>query len=123
MVGEIAHVSVASLPSGGGALPSMAARAASAAVPVIQAAAPGTASPGVYDAAVAQVNQHLQQAQTDLKVEVDPGSNRTVFQVVQKGTGQVLLQVPSAEVLGMSRRVREQEAQARDAGTLVDREG
>lgn len=74
-------------------------------------------------AAVAQVNQHLQQSQTDLKLQVDPSSGRTVFQIVQKGTGELVLQFPSAEVLGMSRRMREMEAQVRDSGTLMDKQG
>jgi len=72
---------------------------------------------------VAQVNQHLQQAQTDLKLQFDSASGRTVFQVVQQGTGEVVLQVPSEEVLGMSRRVREMEGQAGASGALVDKEG
>lgn len=78
---------------------------------------------GTEAVAVAQVNQHLQQSQTDLKLQVDPASGRTVFQIVQKGTGALVLQIPSAEVLGMSRRVREMEAQIRDSGTLVDQQG
>lgn len=73
-------------------------------------------------AAAAVVNQHLAQAQPELKLRVDSASGRTVFQVVQQGTGKVLLQVPSEEVLGMSRRVREMLNQ-NDAGTLVDKEG
>ena len=90
--------------------------------PGTQAAAPQPPSSG-HDAAVAQVNQHLQQTQSDLKLQVDPDSGRTIFQVVQQGTGRVLLQVPSAEVLGMSRRLRELETQARGSGALVDKEG
>jgi flagellar protein FlaG len=80
-------------------------------------------SPGSQDAAVAQVNQHLQQTQTELKLQVDAGSGRTVFQVVQQGTGEVVLQVPSAEVLGMSRRMRDMEGQMGASGALVDKEG
>ena len=76
--------------------------------------------PGNPDIAVAQVNQHLEQAQTELKLQVDAGSGRTVFQVVQQGTGEVVLQVPSEEVLGMSRRVRDLEGQT---GGLLDKEG
>lgn len=72
---------------------------------------------------VAQVNQHLQQAQTDLRLQVDPDSSRLVFQIVQQGTGEVVLQVPSEEVLGMSRRIREQDGQPGASGGLVDREG
>lgn len=75
------------------------------------------------DAAVAQVNHHLQQAQTELKLEVDAGSGRTVFQLVQHGTGELVMQVPSAEILGMSRRMRELEGQGGGSGALVDKEG
>jgi uncharacterized FlaG/YvyC family protein len=76
-----------------------------------------------HEVAVAQVNQHLQQVQPELKLQVDAGSGRTVFQLVQQGTGEVLLQVPSAEVLGMSRRLRESESQAGASGTLLDKQG
>jgi uncharacterized FlaG/YvyC family protein len=72
--------------------------------------------------AVAQVNQHLQQTQTDLKLQVDTASGRTVFQIIQQGTGEVVLQVPSAEVLGMSRRMRDMEGQPGASGALVDKE-
>ena len=88
--------------------------------PQAQASAPNS---GSHDAAVAQVNQHLQQSQSDLKIQVDRGSGRAVFQVVQEGTGQVLFQVPSAEVLGMPRRVRELQAESMNAGVLVDKQG
>ncbi|NTW85111.1 MAG: flagellar protein FlaG [Holophagaceae bacterium] len=72
---------------------------------------------------MAQVNQHLAQGQTDLKLMVDHDSGKTVFQVIQQGTGQVLFQVPSVEVLGMSRRVRELQNTAMKSGGLVDQQG
>ena len=72
---------------------------------------------------VAQVNQHLQLAQTDLKLQVDGASGRTVFQVVQQGTGEVVLQIPSEEILAMSRRMRELGDQAGSSGALLDRKG
>lgn len=81
------------------------------------------AGSGSQEAAVAQVNQHLAQAQTDLKLSLDNGSGRTVYQLIQQGTGQVLLQVPSAEVLGMSRRVRALQDKAMASGGLLDRQG
>ena len=81
---------------------------------------PKTGSPEV---AIAQVNQHLQQAEPSLKLQVDAGSGRTVYQVIQQSTGEVVLQVPSAEVLGMSRRVRELEGQTGANGALLDQEG
>lgn len=84
--------------------------------------APATGS-GSQEVAVAQVNQHLAQGQTDLKLMVDHDSGKTVFQVIQQGTGQVLFQVPSVEVLGMSRRVRELQNTAMKSGGLVDQQG
>ena len=101
--------------------------------PVAPVSAPVVASPsqtsspvagsGSHEAAVAQVNQHLAQTQTDLKLSLDSGSGRTVYQLIQQGTGQVLLQVPSAEVLGMSQRVRDLQDKAMASGGLVDRQG
>lgn len=85
--------------------------------------APSTPVPGSQEVAVAQINQHLQQAQTEMRLQVDTGSGRTVFQVVQQGSGEVVLQVPSEEVLGMSRRLREMEGQPGASGTLVDKRG
>ena len=102
-----------------------------AAAPAPRPAAPRTPAPsssgrapsGSEAAAVEQVNRHLAQAQTELKLHQDAGSGRTVFQVVQQGTGEVVMQVPSEEVLGMSRRLREAEGQAPVPGTLLDRQG
>jgi uncharacterized FlaG/YvyC family protein len=87
-----------------------------------QVASSPAPSAGSEATAVAQVNQHLQQAQTGLKLQVDPSSGRTVFQIVQQGTGQVLMQIPSVEVLGMSSRIRAMEAQNKGSGALVDKE-
>jgi len=97
---------------------------APASAPLVASSSHATvAGSGSQEAAVAQVNQHLAQANTDLKLSVDNGSGRTVYQLIQQGTGQVLLQVPSAEVLGMSRRVRDLEDKAMTSGGLVDRQG
>ena len=80
-------------------------------------------SGGSPAAAAAQVNEHLQQAEPELKLQVDAGSGRAVYQVIQQGTGEVVLQIPSEEVLGISRRLREMENNGRSSGALVDREG
>ena len=77
----------------------------------------------IKEETVAQVNQHLQEAQTDLKLQVDGASGRTVFQVVQQGTGEVVLQIPSEEILAMSRRMRELGGQPGSSGALVDKKG
>lgn len=102
-----------------------------AAAPVPRPASPrpatsaGTSKPatGGEAAAAAQVNQHLEQAQTELKLQVDAGSGHTVFRVVQQGTGEVVMQIPSDEVLGMSRRLREAEGTGLAKGTLLDKQG
>ena len=86
-------------------------------------AAPAKAPAGSEATAVAQVNQHLEQAQTDLKLQFDPGSGRTVIQVVQQGTGELVMQIPSEEVLGMSRRLRQAEGQGSLSGALLDQQG
>lgn len=88
--------------------------------PARSAAAPPSGT-GSQAAAVAQVNQHLDQ--TELKLQVDTASGRTVFQVIQQGTGEVVLQVPSEEILGMSRRIRALENQKGASGALVDQQG
>ncbi len=80
-------------------------------------------SSGGLAAAAAQVNEHLQQAEPELKLQVDAGSGRAVYQVIQQGTGEVVLQIPSDEVLGISRRLRAMENNGRSSGALVDREG
>lgn len=115
MVTQISPAGGLTLPLGGVPQPA-AARPA-------PASNPGAKAVGSIDVAVAQVNQHLQQADTQMKLQVDSGSGRTVFQIIQQGTGAVVLQVPSAEVLGMSRRIRELEGQSRASGALVDKEG
>ena len=75
------------------------------------------------EVAAAQVNQHLGTAQTNLKLQVDPASNRGFFQIVQARTGMVLLQVPSDEVLAMSHRIQEASTLKEASGALVDKSG
>ena len=124
MVDQITQASGISLLAGNGSLPSVGPRPAASPVIGAPPTQPATAvSPSSTTTAAAQVNQHLQQTQSDLKLQVDPSTDRMIFQVIQKGTGQVLLQIPSEEVLGMSRRVQELESQMRDSGALVDKQG
>ena len=114
----VSTVSVAgstSLPSGGARPAASSATGASG--------AKSATSPASTAAAAAQLNQHLQQSQSGLEVQVDPSSHRVIFQVIQKGTGQVLLQFPSEELLGMSRRLQQLESQQSGSGALVDKQG
>ncbi len=127
MVGQVSFAGGASVPLGAAPQPILSHSApVSAPVPASPSQATNqvpVAGSGSQEAAVAQVNQHLAQTQTDLKLSLDTGSGRTVYQLIQQGTGQVLLQVPSAEVLGMSQRVRDLQDKAMASGGLVDRQG
>lgn len=118
MVDQITPVSSSPILSVGAAPKPASARPAGPSTVVVPAVIQGG-----QEAAVAEVNQHLQQVRTDLKLQVDAGSGRTVFQVVQQGTGQVVLQIPSEEVLQMSRRLREMDAKSSSSGALVDKNG
>lgn len=75
------------------------------------------------EAAMEQFNAHLQKAGSQLKFQSDQATGRTVFKVVNPNTGEVLLQVPSEEMLAMARNLRAMEKQAGASGVLVDKEG
>lgn len=57
---------------------------------------------------VTQLNQHVQQIQRDLQFSVDDSSGRTVIRVVNSETEEVVRQIPSEEVLRISRNLQEQ---------------
>jgi flagellar protein FlaG len=73
--------------------------------------------------AMERLNDHLQQTHTELKFQVDRDSGRTLFQIVSEKTGEVLLQVPSEEVLAMARKLREFQQQMGASGVLMDKQG
>ena len=81
------------------------------------------ASPGASEAAADAVNQHLQQTGSELKFQVDRATGRTIFKVVNETTGEVVLQVPSEEVLALARNLRTMDKHAGASGVLVDKEG
>jgi len=58
--------------------------------------------------AVAQLNEHVQQIQRDLLFSVDDSSGRTVVRVVNSETEEVVRQMPSEEVLRISRNIKNQ---------------
>lgn len=99
--------------------------------PVKNADLQPSAAPGrsVVDAgagpeeAVKQVNSHLEHAGSEVRMQVDKGSGRPLFQVISAGTGEVLLQVPSVEVLAMARKLKEITKQKGASGVLLDKEG
>ncbi len=55
------------------------------------------------DQAVHQINQRLESLAINLKFEVDQDSGRTVVKVVDRGSGEVLRQIPSETALQISR--------------------
>jgi len=75
------------------------------------------------EAAVEQLNRYLQQTGTELKFEVDKATGRTLFKIVSESSGEVLIQVPSEEMLTMARKLRDFEKQMAASGVLVDKEG
>ena len=88
--------------------------------------APGAGGPPASEtpeAAAASLQQHLQQAGSELQVQVDKATGRTIFKVVNETTGEVVLQVPSEAMLAMARNLRAMEKQSGDSGVLVDKEG
>ncbi len=60
------------------------------------------------DAAVITLNERVQQIQRDLLFSVDEGSGRTIVRVVNTETEEVVRQIPSEEVLRISRNIQEQ---------------
>ena len=67
-----------------------------------------------------QINIFLKATPTELRFSTDQETGRAFFKVVNK-RGEVIFQVPSAEVLAMSRRLRALEDQR--VGALLDKEG
>lgn len=57
---------------------------------------------------VEKLNDHVQQIQRDLKFSVDDTSGRTVIRVVNSQTDEVVRQIPSEEVLRISRNIQDQ---------------
>lgn len=58
--------------------------------------------------AVAQLNESVQQIQRDLLFSVDDSSGRTVVRVVNTETEEVVRQMPTEEVLRISRNIKDQ---------------
>ena len=79
------------------------------------------ATTGSPDKAVEQINNHLRQASTQLQIQVDNATGRTIYKVVDPTTGQVVLQVPSAQVLAMAHTLQAMDKQAGAPGVLVDK--
>jgi FlaG protein len=83
---------------------------------------PAQASPtGSPDRAVEQINSHLQQASSQLQLQVDSETGRTIYRIVDPTTGQVVLQVPSVQVLAMAHSLQAMDKKTGTPGVLVDK--
>jgi flagellar protein FlaG len=88
-----------------------------------QIAPPTGGSTMSLDEAAKFINSHLQQTSTELKIQVDKGTGRVVYSILNQATGEVILQVPSEEVLAMARNLHALNAKAGASGVLVDKNG
>jgi flagellar protein FlaG len=70
---------------------------------------PAQAAPAVdaqrVHRAVETINRHLEAAAQNLRFSVDDTTGKTVVRVVDTGTGEVIRQVPSEELLAISRSI------------------
>jgi flagellar protein FlaG len=84
-----------------------------------------TGSTGSTGTAVEQVNAHLQQTSSQLRVQVDMDSDtgKTIYKVVDPTTGQVVLQVPSQQVLAMAHTLQSLDKKTDAPGVLIDQKG
>jgi flagellar protein FlaG len=76
-----------------------------------------------FDAAVRAVKDYVQKSQSDLQFQVEEGTGRIYFKIVDAQTKQVIRQVPSEEILAMARKLREMANPKSASGVLVDKEG
>ena len=58
--------------------------------------------------AVVDLNNHMQDVQRDLLFSVDESGGRTVVQVLNSTTAEVIRQMPTEEALRISQRIKEQ---------------
>jgi len=68
--------------------------------------------------AISEINEFVQSVQRDLSFNMDEESGLTVIRVIDRGSGDLVRQIPSEEVLAIAsqiRDVRENAAKANDA--------
>ena len=70
----------------------------------VQTRAPRVESKQIYRAAES-INRQLQTVAPNLRFSVDEDTGKTVVRVVDTGTGETIRQVPSEEVLAISRSI------------------
>lgn len=68
------------------------------------------------ESAVAEISEFLQAQNRQLAFSVDEGSQRSVVKVTDSASGEVIRQIPSEEVLELSKRIRDLQS---DVGAAV----
>jgi flagellar protein FlaG len=90
--------------------------AAGKASPVQQEPQLAGQSTQAVELAVTQLNDYVQSFRTDLEFIVDEGSGRSIVQVFDSESGELIRQIPSEEVLAVSRAI---DFVARDQSTGI----
>jgi flagellar protein FlaG len=75
------------------------------------------------DAAAQEVQNYLKNLPTELQFQVDKATGVFYFKVIDPATHEVIRQIPSEEVLGMARKLRELANPKGASGVLMDKEG
>ena len=73
--------------------------------------------------AAKEIEKHVRKVSSELKFEVDDRSGKTYFKIINPATGEVLLQVPSEEIMAVARKLRQLSNPKGTPGVLVDKEG
>jgi flagellar protein FlaG len=79
-------------------------------------------SPTSFAEAVEQLQDYFQPQQT-VSLNVDKSSGESIVKIVDAKTKQLILQIPSKEVLAMAQKLREQGSPQDSPGILVDQQG
>jgi flagellar protein FlaG len=80
------------------------------------------AAPTSFAEAVEQLQDYFQPQQT-VSLSVDKSSGESIVKIVDAQTKQLILQIPSKEVLAMAQKLREQGSPQDSPGILVDQQG
>jgi flagellar protein FlaG len=80
------------------------------------------ASATSFAEAVEQLQDYFQPQQT-VSLNVDKSSGESIVKIVDAKTKQLILQIPSKEVLAMAQKLREQGSPQDSPGILVDQQG
>lgn len=79
-------------------------------------------TPTSFSEAVAQLQDYFQPQQT-VSLNMDKSSGENIVKIVDAKTKQLILQIPSREVLAMAQKLREQGSPQDSPGILVDQQG